>query len=78
MEDLYLIDLDVEKEVIVEGIKGGISCQKRLEQLGLKKGQIIKIVNKSNFGGPILVEINGTKVAIGRGLASKIRVKENE
>jgi hypothetical protein len=31
-------------------------------------------VERAPFRGPVLVEVNGTRVAIGRGIASKVKV----
>jgi len=49
----------------------------RLQDLGIHKGQIGQIINKSFFG-PIEVDIDGRKLAIGRGMAKKIYVKKFE
>ena len=56
---------------------GSFVC--RINSMGIKKGDIIKVLN-SSFFGPILVEANGSKIAICRGEAKKIeieKIKEN-
>lgn len=50
---------------------GNFKC--RINSMGIKKGDIIKVLNR-NFFGPILVEDSGVKVAICRGEAQKIIV----
>jgi Fe2+ transport system protein FeoA len=47
----------------------------RLSDLGLAKGQIGQVLNKSLFG-PIEVDIEGRKIALGRGMSKKIFVKK--
>jgi len=49
----------------------------RLLELGIHKGEIGQIINKSFFG-PIEIDIEGRKLAIGRGMAKKIYVKKFE
>lgn len=49
----------------------------RLQEMGVLKGEIIE-VNRNAGIGPIEVNVKGTKLAIGRGIASKIIVEEIE
>ncbi len=63
------------QRVRVEDIDGGPFAQKRLMHLGIRKGDEIIVKRISSFGGPILITVNSSDVAIGRGLAKKIYVK---
>ena len=77
-EKLRLIDL--KRNEVFKIIDFDSDCQnfkQRLMDLGLKKGEIGQIINKSFFG-PIEVDIDGRKIAIGRGMAKKIKVKKFE
>jgi ferrous iron transport protein A len=47
----------------------------RLQEMGILKGDIMTIERNGEFG-PVEVEIKGTHLAIGRGIASKIVVEE--
>ncbi len=47
----------------------------KLESMGFRKGDTVKVLNKSFFG-PIQVEVNGVKLALCRGQAKKIEVKK--
>ncbi|WP_457560146.1 ferrous iron transport protein A [Caminibacter sp.] len=51
--------------------------RQRLIDLGIHKGQMGQILNKSLFG-PIEIDLEGRKIAIGRGMAKKIYVKKFE
>ena len=47
----------------------------RLKELGIAKGQKIKKVSRIGLAGPLIVLVNRAQVAIGAGMASRIRVK---
>ena len=57
---------------IIKDISGECSVKKRLYELGLNKGTQIEIL-KNDFG-PIILNVSGFKLAIGRGLASQVLV----
>ncbi|MRI59166.1 MAG: ferrous iron transport protein A [Epsilonproteobacteria bacterium] len=46
----------------------------KLESMGFRRGDVIKVLSKSFFG-PIQVEANGAKIALCRGQAKKIEVE---
>ncbi len=61
----------------VVSFAGGRRARMRIMQLGINPGDVVKVLSVGPFGGAIYVEnvTNGTRVAIGRGIASKIIVK---
>ncbi len=61
----------------VISFSGGRRARMRIMQLGINPGDKIKILSIGPFGGAIYIEnlSNGTRVAIGRGIAAKIIVK---
>jgi ferrous iron transport protein A len=59
------------KIVKIEGECG--SLERRLMELGLAIGSEVVVKDKSY--GPIILEARGSKIAIGRGMASKIFVE---
>ncbi len=58
----------------ISNISGGCGVQKRLYELGLHKGAVLKVV-KNDFG-PIILSLAGHKLALGRGLASSILIEQ--
>lgn len=73
-DQISLVDLkDGEKGVIVS-VNGGKILTKRLADLGMSPGIEIKILRKTYFSGPVQVEVFGSRLVLGRGLASKIMV----
>jgi ferrous iron transport protein A len=59
--------------VTVTGIKAGYGLQKRLADMGLTPGVQIKVMNRQ-MTGPLLIDLRGSRVALGRGIALKIYV----
>jgi Fe2+ transport system protein FeoA len=49
-------------------------CIKRLTDLGLTPGTNITVVKSAPFNGPLEVNVRGSRLAIGRGMASRILV----
>jgi ferrous iron transport protein A len=74
-ERLTLFDVKEGSESIIVSILGGKMASKRLADLGLKSGSPVKVISRSLFSGPIQIEVNGSRLAIGKGLALKIMVK---
>jgi Fur family ferric uptake transcriptional regulator len=50
---------------------GGKTMQRRLISMGLSQGSEVEVLN-NNGGGPVLVAVKGTRLAVGRGVAHKI------
>jgi ferrous iron transport protein B len=56
-------------------VSGGEEFQGKLRAMGLYPGRHITKRSRENSSGPVLVEVMGTRVAIGRGMADKVSVK---
>lgn len=71
---LTLTLCNAKKGVIlqIKQIFAGFRARNYLADLGIIEGEKIKVLK--NEEGPVVVEIKGTRVAIGRGLAEKIEV----
>lgn len=75
---MSLVDLKEGEDVEIISILGGQMITKRLADLGLTPGTKIKVLRKAPFFGPIEIEVRGSELALGRGMASKILVKKYE
>jgi Fe2+ transport system protein FeoA len=62
---------------ILENIESGNKAKKKLQDMGLTPGVKICVVSNGTFG-PIILELRGSRVALGRGLVDKIIVKAEE
>jgi ferrous iron transport protein A len=71
----YLTDLESGEQGIIAALEGGWGMQQRLRSMGLAEGQMIEKLSALALGGPIVILVNRTQVAIGRGMARKIRVR---
>lgn len=48
---------------------------RRLAQLGIVVGAALRVLRSAPMGGAILVEVQGSTVALGRGLARRVSVR---
>lgn len=73
-----LADVKQGNKVTVVRIRGGLGIRQRLSCLGIHPGDSMKVQASGIMHGPILVNIHGNKVALGRGVASNILVEVDE
>jgi Fe2+ transport system protein FeoA len=74
-------DLSVEERICKQRARRGWkkkarieACMKRLTDLGLTPGTDVTVVKSAPFKGPLEVTVRGSRLAIGRGMASRIMV----
>ncbi|MCX7832659.1 MAG: ferrous iron transport protein A [Ignavibacteria bacterium] len=63
-------------KVRVMKINAGKKSLQRLLSIGIVPGNIIEVKRVSSLGGPVLVSYQGSEIAIGFGLASKVIVEK--
>jgi ferrous iron transport protein A len=61
------------QEVILIDILGGRGIRSKLYSMGLVPGT--KLIVLGNRGGPVMIAVNDTRLALGIGMARKIIVK---
>jgi ferrous iron transport protein A len=49
--------------------------QRKLRQYGLHLGDTLRVLRCAPLGGPVLVEVNGRELALGRTVAEKLFVE---
>jgi ferrous iron transport protein A len=59
----------------VRELCGGEKALHRLTEMGLVKGAFLSVFQNRN-GGPVMVSLGDSRIAIGRGLAMKVLVEE--
>jgi len=67
-----LSSIPIGKQVRLQKIDAGRRIAHRLTELGLTPGVEFSIIQDS--GGPLLISVRGSRIAIGRGMANKIQV----
>lgn len=66
--------VETGRQARVAVIDGGHGVRSHLNTLGIHVGDLVRVVERAPFRGPVLVEIHGSRMAIGRGVAGKVRV----
>lgn len=64
-------------EGVIVGIRGGRGLVRRLVEMGLTIGTRVRVL-RSDFPGPVLIEVRGSRIALGRGVAMKVLVMVEE
>lgn len=59
--------------VTVVNVRAGWGLQRRLADMGLLPGVQIRVVN-SQMPGPIVIDLRGSRLVLGHGVAQKIMV----
>ena len=73
MKDNYsLTCAPIGQPVLLTKIEAGHRLTHRLTELGLTPG--VKLAVTQDNGGPLMISVRGSRIAIGRGMAQKIRV----
>ncbi len=73
LQGFSLAQAGIGEQVEIVAFDGGRNAHRRLSDLGLARGQHVSIVTKQP-GSPVLVALGSNRIAIGFGLALKIRV----
>jgi ferrous iron transport protein A len=64
-----------DKMLEIRSVGGGYAWENRFDSLGIRKGRKVRKIACQPFGGPVAIEIDGAKISLGRGIASKIEVE---
>ncbi len=71
-----LTHLSQNKKARIIGLDGGHGFQRKLRVMGIRENQIVTIVSRQPFRGPLTVTVGGCQMTMGRGMANKILVEE--
>lgn len=53
----------------------GCSFQRKLRTMGIREGKMLKIVAIHPFSGPLVLDIEGREITLGRSIAQRIMVR---
>ena len=59
----------------VFAVQGAWGAARHLAELGLVPGQLVRVLSAG--WGPVLIEVRGSRIALGRGLAAKVLVRRS-
>jgi len=63
----------VGEHVVVEEVAGGDKMRSRLKAMGVMPGEQVEVL--ATQGGPVVVNVKGSRLGIGVGMAQKIFVR---
>jgi ferrous iron transport protein A len=66
--------VDQNQEVKLVSIVGGLKMKQRLADLGLNIGMTIRVLKKAS-GGPMIIAVKDSRLALGWGMANRIIVE---
>lgn len=72
---ISLDQVKIRSRARILGIRGGWGGHERLLSLGIGPGVEVEMVSVHPLHGPVVIQLDGTQVAIGRSLARKIIVE---
>ncbi len=58
----------------IASIRCGRGCINKLTSMGIMPGEVVRVIN--NGSGPVIIEVKGSRIAIGRGVAMRIYGEE--
>ena len=73
-EQITLRQMQTGQSGILVQIQGGRGLMTRLSALGVRPGKRITKVSSMYMRGPITIQLDGTQVAVGFGMANRIIV----
>ena len=74
-DNVKLSEISIGMSVKFSSLENIPSLHTKLNQYGLYQGDIMRVVRMAPLGGPILIEVNGREIALGREIAEKILVE---
>ena len=74
-KSISLTDIKEGQRGTIASILGGRMAVKRLADLGLTPGTEIIVLRKTQLYGPVEIEVRGSNIALGRGIALKIQIE---
>jgi ferrous iron transport protein A len=72
---LNLYEADDSADLRILLITGGWQVRRSFSQMGIQTGDHIRVLRRAPFGGPVMVDNQGSQVAIGKELAEKVQVE---
>ena len=75
---MVLLDVEMGGWVRVLKLEGGVGLEDKLTQHGLYPGDCVRVLRTAPLGGPLLIDVHGREIALGRGVARKILVEVSQ
>jgi ferrous iron transport protein A len=73
---MYLPSVKNGNWVRIIRFEGDQELERKLRQIGVVPGDMIHLIRRAPFGGPLLIEIKGREIALSKDLADRVLVSE--
>jgi ferrous iron transport protein A len=70
-----ILEIENGRWVKVVDFRGGKGIEARLSQMGFLPGNKIRVIRAAPFNGPLLIEVEGREIVLGRGVARNVLVE---
>ena len=74
MEEM-LLDLEPGTQGTVTPFFGTPSFIRKLRTIGIREGKTLTVVARHPLGGPVVVDVDGRQITLGRGMARRVGVE---
>jgi ferrous iron transport protein A len=74
-KQISLVQMEAGKRGILVNVQGGHRLVSRLAALGIRPGKRITKISSMFMRGPVTIQVDNTRVAIGFGMAKRMVVK---
>jgi len=64
------------EEAKIVALGSGVGRQHHFRTMGLMEGKIVKVIATQPARGPFVIDVEGTQIAIGRGMARHILIQK--
>lgn len=71
-----ITSLETGKTSVVIRLEGGHLFRRKMGEMGIREGKTIRVVAIHPFHGPVVVEVDGREITLGRHMAEHIIVKD--
>jgi len=72
---MNLYEAGDKSKLKILSISGGWEVRRSFNQMGIQPGDHVRVLRRAPFGGPLMIDNQGTHVAVGRQMAENIRVE---
>jgi ferrous iron transport protein A len=73
-----ITSLEAGKTAVILRLEGGFLFRKKMGDMGIREQKTIRLVAKHPFHGPLVIEIDGREMTLGRGMAQHIITRDPE
>ncbi len=74
---MTLYEAEKGRSYCIEGLFVEPGITRRLQALGLNEGTTVKVLNRKKRGA-LIIQVRGTRLALGKHISSSIEIRETE